>query len=740
MTYQITDVVYQAADDEEREALFSRWQGFINSFEPEQSVQVSIINRRVTEKEVAATHWMEPRNDGMDWARDDYNDLLKMRLANLRQNIITDKFITVTAPAESADHATKVFARLSGQVEARLREVGRCQARRLGWAERVRLLASLTRPGEPFVTTEPGPDDSGALITSKDVVAPMAFDGRSARDRAVLINADETHYTSLALRDLPPWLSDSVLAKLAEVSAVMSISVSLSPMTRLESIEKVKQARQGISMQLLGEINKNAKQNLSDRFLPHDLVVQDEESADLLQQLEQSNESLVSTSVVLTVFASSEDELAEAVASIQSIAKQASCPLTPLQWMQVAGLNQTLPLGVRPVPISWQLTSAAAAAFIPFTSQDVDDPHGVIYGMNQVTKNLVSIDRSSGMNGNAFVLGTSGGGKGFTAKNEMTQLLISTDDDDVVVIDPEREYVALGRQFGAGIVDVSASSRDCVNPLDLEIDESSGEDPIRQKAVSVLAMLNILIGGRAGLSQEEKSVIDRCVRLCYRPKVTGMVGDVPTPTLRVLWDVLKQQPEATAQQVAQKLELYTSGSYSGFSNETNVDTSQRFVIYDLNKLESGLQTFGMLVVLDQIWNRIVRNRERHVKTHLYIDEFHVLFGNEVASSQLRSFYQRARKYGLLATGITQNVTQLLQSPDAQAMLANSNTVVLLPQKDAERNIIADLKGLSEKEVGYISDAAEVGTGLILSGSTKIPFDNRMPEDLSIYKLFDTRPQ
>lgn len=734
-TWRISDVVYQSADEEQQKAIFSAWKTFINSFEAGQTLQVSIINRRRSADELASTHRMGVRGDGFDWVRRDYDWLLDQRLAVLRQNIVTEKFITVTAHARSADHATTVFSRLSAQVEKGLRRVGGCQAERLGWAERVRLLASLTRPGEPCTATGPG-EGPGGLVRSKDVVAPMGFNPRFSRSEAVLLNDRETHMTSLVLRDLPPWLRDKVVAEMAEVNAALAISVSMSPMTRIDSLDRVKQARQGLTMQLIDENSKLEKQGLSERFLPHDLVMRDQESETLLHELETSNEALVTTCLVVTVFARTHEELKEQVAALQTVAKQNSCPLVPLQWMQTEGLNQTLPLGVHTVPVSWQLTSSSASAFIPFTSQDADDPDGVVYGVNQVTHNLVAIDRSSGMNGNAFILGTSGGGKGVTAKNEMTQLLVTTD-DDVIVLDPEREYLALGRRFDASVVDVSASSHDCVNPMDLDIDETSGEDPIRQKAVSVLAMLEVLIGGRDGLSQEEKSVVDRCVRLCYEPDLTGFTGEVRTPTLRVLLERLRDQPDPVAETLARKLELFTTGSYSGFANETNVDTSSRFVIYDLHKLESGLQTFGMLVVLDQIWNRIVRNRARHIRTHLYIDEFHLMFDNPVASAQLRSFYQRARKYGLLPTGITQNVSQLLRSEDAQLMLANSNMVVLLPQKDTDRAVLAELKNLSEEELEYISDAAQAGTGLILSGSSRIPFDNRIPDTLDIFKLFST---
>lgn len=745
MTWQISDVMYQNSGEKEAGRIASAWQQFIQGFEAGESVQVSVINRRLSDDEMASAHQMSRAGDGADWVRDDYDELLRRRMSSLRNNITTDKYVTVTARATSAEHAETVFSRLGSQVEHDLRKVGGCRAKRLGWAERVRLLASLTRPGEPIMASAPGPDGTGVLMESKDLIAPMAVDRKPRRDRFVLYGDKETHGTSLVLRDLAPDLYDDLLQKLAEVNTVMAISVQMSPMARDDSIERVKRARQGLQMQMINEIRKNEKQNLSERFLPHDLTIQADETEGLLDKLEGSNESLVPTCMVVTVFADSQDELVENVAQLRAVAKQRSCPLAPLSFMQMEGLNETLPLGGRFTPVSFDLTSDAAAMFIPFTNQDIDVPGGVIYGTNQITKNLVSIDRSSGMNGNAFILGTSGGGKGFTTKNEIAQLAVNSA-DDIIVIDPEREYRPLGEAFGAALVDVSASSNQCINPMDLEIDSQSGTDPIRQKAVNILGMLDTLIGGPDGLTQHEQSVIDRCVRRCYRPSFEGLVGEVATPTLRTLAEELAREADlddpvaaSVAASVAEKLELYTEGSYSGFSNQTNVDTSNRFLIYDLYKLESGLRTFGLMVILDQIWNRIVRNRSRGVKTHLYIDEFHLMFSTPLAAEQLRSFYQRARKYGLLATGVTQNVSQLLDSPEATMMLANSAMVILLPMGDVERDRIAELKRLSEDEAEAIGEQADQGTGLILTGPARIPFDNHIPRDLRIFDLFDTSP-
>ncbi len=738
--------MYQNSGQKEASRIASAWQSFIQGWEAGESVQVSVINRRLSDDDMAEAHRMNRTGDEVDWVRADYDELLGRRMRSLRNNITTDKYVTVTARATSAEHAETVFTRLGSQVEHDLRKVGGCQAKRLGWAERVRLLASLTRPGEQVVATAPGPSETGVLLESKDLIAPMAVDRKPRRDRFVLYGEKETYGTSLVLRDLAPDLYDDLLQKLAEVNTVMAISVQMSPMARDDSIERIKQARQGLQMQMINEIRKNEKQNLSEKFLPHDLTIQSEETDGLLDKLEGSNESLVPTCMVVTVFADSQAELEENVAQLRAVAKQRSCPLAPLSFMQLEGLNETLPLGGRFTPVSFDLTSDAAAMFIPFTNQDVNVPGGVIYGTNQITKNMISIDRSSGMNGNAFILGTSGGGKGFTVKNEIAQIAANSH-DDIIVIDPEREYRAIGEAFGAAFVDVSASSDQCINPMDLEIDSQSGTDPIRQKAVNILGMLDTLIGGPDGLTQHEQSVIDRCVRRCYRPSLRGLVGEVATPTLRTLAEELAREADlddpvaaSVAASVAEKLELYTEGSYSGFSNQTNVDTSNRFLVYDLYKLESGLRTFGLMVILDQIWNRIVANRSRGVKTHLYIDEFHLMFSTPLAAEQLRSFYQRARKYGLLATGVTQNVSQLLDSPEATMMLANSAMVILLPMGDVERDRIAELKRLSEDEAEAIGEQADQGTGLILTGPARIPFDNKIPDDLRIFDLFDTSPE
>lgn len=733
VTLKLEDIDYQLAPEDDQQGIVEQYAQFINSFDAGQSVQLTVLNRHLDREVLSRAVSFSPRGDDADKYRWEYNDLINARLSAGRNNTVTDKYLTITVEVEDFEHATSTLARVATESTAQLRAVGGCRAERVSGEERVRLLHDILRPGEPFRFTYN--DLVGTTLTTKDVVSPWTIDFRENADTITLSNEMDTYYQTLVLRDLPAWLSDRLVKELSELTCELALSVHFRPLDHSEGLDLVKRQIAEMEMQRSNELRKARKQGNGEESIPHELVASRQEAMELREQLESSNEKLFSTTIVVGVAGRTRDELNEAVEQVRAVGRKQSCGFETLKWMQEDGLNAVLPLGGCRLPVFRTLTTATVAVMVPFTTQELLQPGGRFYGANAISKNLVVGSRTATMNGNAFILGTTGSGKSQFGKGEAFQTYLGTD-DDIIIVDPEKEYVALGGATGATRIEISAGSTACINPLHMDRDANAEDgSPVKLKAEFILSLCEVLIGGASGLSPVQRSIIDRCVTRVYGQFLKDKKAE--PPTLRTLFDELSAQPEEEARAVATALELYASGSFSGFSQQTNVDTSNRVLIYDIAKLGSDMKTFGMLVVLEQIWAQVQANRARGRRTWLYMDEFHLLFSNDYAGAYCQMIWKRARKYGLMPTGLTQNIEELLMSERARLMLANSDTLVLLNQNPTDAETLQGLFHWSDKHRGYFQNVAP-GCGLLKMGPAMVPFDSRMPTTTELYKLYTTK--
>ena len=733
VTLKLEDIDYQLAPEDDQQGIVEQYAQFINSFDTGQSVQLTVLNRHLDREVLSRAVSFSPRGDDADKYRWEYNDLINARLSAGRNNTVTDKYLTITVEVEDFEHATSTLARVATESTAQLRAVGGCRAERVSGEERVRLLHDILRPGEPFRFTYN--DLVGTTLTTKDVVSPWTIDFRENVNTITLSNETDTYYQTLVLRDLPAWLSDRLVKELSELTCELALSVHFRPLDHSEGLDLVKRQIAEMEMQRSNELRKARKQGNGEESIPHELVASRQEAMELREQLESSNEKLFSTTIVVGVAGRTRDELNEAVEQVRAVGRKQSCGFETLKWMQEDGLNAVLPLGGCRLPVFRTLTTATVAVMVPFTTQELLQPGGRFYGANAISKNLVVGSRTATMNGNAFILGTTGSGKSQFGKGEAFQTYLGTD-DDIIIVDPEKEYVALGEVTGATRIEISAGSTACINPLHMDRDANAEDgSPVKLKAEFILSLCEVLIGGASGLSPVQRSIIDRCVTRVYGQFFKDKKAD--PPTLRTLFDELSAQPEEEARAVATALELYASGSFSGFSQQTNVDTSNRVLIYDIAKLGSDMKTFGMLVVLEQIWAQVQANRARGRRTWLYMDEFHLLFSNDYAGAYCQMIWKRARKYGLMPTGLTQNIEELLMSERARLMLANSDTLVLLNQNPTDAETLQGLFHWSDKHRGYFQNVAP-GCGLLKMGPAMVPFDSRMPTTTELYKLYTTK--
>jgi len=404
-----------------------------------------------------------------------------------------------------------------------------------------------------------------------------------------------------------------------------------------------------------------------------------------------------------------------------------------LNYQQEEGLNSVLPLGLNNLYVDRCLTTEATAVFIPFSSQEITQHGGMYYGLNAISKNLIIFNRKTLKNQNGFILGTPGSGKSFAAKREMINSILSAG-DDVLIIDPEREYTGLVRNFGGEVIQISSDSKNYINPLDMDVDYS--EDPISLKSEFLLSLFETIIGGKEGLSAKEKSILGRCVSITYQDYMQTFNKE-STPTLKDFYEVLKAQKEPEAEGLATALELYAVGNLSVFSKKTNIDINNRIVCFDIKDLGKQLKPMGMLITLDAIWNRIVENRKKGKHTWIYVDEMYLLFNNEYSANFFYELYKRARKYGGVVTGITQNVEDLLQSETARSMLANSDFVMMLNQAPTDRAELEKMFNISPAQIQYITNS-DPGNGLIFSGGSIIAFIDDFPKDTSLYRMMTTK--
>lgn len=733
VTLGLSDIDYQLTTAQIQEGIIEKYAHFLNSHLSGQHVQVTILNRVLNKQRLARDVELSLRGDGYDSQRREYNSLISQRLETGRNNVVTEKYVTLAVEAPSVEEAKTILSRIAAEDASALHEVGGCKAHQLTGKERVRLLQHYLRPGAE--TDFEYSELLGQAAATKDFVSPWSIDA-SSREYVGLGSVESRYWQSLILRKLPPWMSDRVLKELSEIPVDLTVSLHFDPLDQSEGLKLVKRQIASMDMQRGTEQRKLIKQGLTYDLLPHELQASYDEAVDLRTQLEQSNEKLFETTIVVGVAGESVEEMRENVKRVMRVAGKHSCQLETLRYMQLDALNALLPLGVCKLPISRMLTTAVAAVMIPFTTQEVMQPGGLFYGVNALSKNLIVGDRTKGMNANGFILGTTGSGKSQHAKFEMEQLFLRRPKDEILIIDPEREYPPLAKELGAARVVISAGSNDCLNALDLDKTLRTEEaDPIRDKCSFVLSLCEVLLGGVDGLSAAKRSIIDRAAQKIYRAYWND--PEAQSPTLETLYEQLRAEPEDEAREVATGLELYARGSAAGFAKQTNVDRNNRVTVYDIADLSKDLQTFGMMVVLEEIWSRITRNRAAGRRTWLYIDEFHLLFANDFAAAYTQTIYKRVRKYGAAATGITQNIEELLANERARLMLSNSDALFLLNQQPTDADALTELLKLSTQQRGYFTNV-QPGCGLFKLGDVVIPFDNTMDTGSNLYKVFSTK--
>ena len=644
-------------------------------------------------------------------------------------SIVQEKYITISIAKKDIDEARSYFARIGAELSTHFSSLGsKCEG--LDAAERLRILHDFYRNGEETAFHFDIADMMRKGHSFKDYIAPDSFERFDD-----YIRIGDKYARVLFLKDYASYIKDSFVSELTNLDRNLMLSIDVTPIPTEEAIKDVENRLLGVQTNIT---NWQRKQNQNNNFsatVPYDMELQLKETTEFIRDLQERDQRMMLSTLTLVHMADSKEKLDEDTESLLAVGRKHLCQLAILRFQQMDGLNTVLPIGIRKINIVRTLTTESLAVFMPFTVQEINHKDGIYYGQNALSRNMIIANRSELLNGNSFILGVSGSGKSFAAKSEIAALMMKGD-NDIIIIDPEREYLPLVSAMGGEIIDISATSKNHINAMDISRDYGDGDDPVILKSEFLMSLCEQLIGSRS-MGPKEKSIIDRCTKNVYRAyKRAGYEGK--TPTLKEFREELPKQDEPEAQDIALAIELFTDGSLDTFAKRTNVDTNNRLVCYDILDLGRQLRPVGMLVVLDNILNRITKNRIEGRNTFIFIDEIYLLFQHEYSASFLDTLWKRVRKYGAFCTGITQNVDDLLQSVKVRTMLANSEFVIMLNQAATDKIRLAELMGISDTQLAHITNV-ESGRGLMKVGSALVPFVNRFPKETKLYKLMTTKP-
>ena len=727
-TIRFSDINYAIASKEDKTAMFLGWSELLNALDAGSVTKITINNKRVDRQDFERTILIPPQGDGLDGYWKEYNDMLTGKVTDASNSVVQERYLTLSTHRKDIGEARTFFDRVSGEVSRRLSALG-SHGEELDAGQRLRVLHDFYRAGDeaPFVFDMKRAMRWGRSF--KDAICPDSLEYK--KDHFVM---GDKYGRVLFLKEYASYIKDAMINELTGLDRTMMLSIDVIPVPTDEAVREMQNRLLGVETNVTNwQRRQNSSQNFS-AVVPYDLEQQRKETREMLDDLTTRDQRMFYAVVTLVHLADSKKQLDSDTKTLQSIARTHLCQLTTLHWQQAEGLDTALPLGLRRIDALRTLITESLAVLIPFKAQEIRHRHGAYYGQNSISRDLILADRWELLNANGFVLGVSGSGKSFTAKREMAALALSTQ-DDIIVIDPEAEYRPLIEGLGGQVIEISATSPNHINAMDMEQGYGDGENPVVLKSEFLLSLCEQLMGA-GQLSAREKSIIDRCAAQCYRDYLRrGCRG--AAPTLQDFHAELLRQPEEEARDVALAIELFTQGSLNTFAKPTNVDTGARILCYDIRDLGRQLLPVGMLVVLDSIFNRILRNRAQGRSTWVYIDEIYLLFQHEYSANFLFTLWKRVRKYRACCTGITQNVDDLLQSHTARTMLANSEFLVMLNQAATDRAELARLLNISDNQLSYITNV-EPGRGLIKCGSAIVPFQDDFPRHTRLYQLMTTK--
>lgn len=756
--YDLGNVSFKIAPNEEQVAIFRAYGDFLNTFSPDVRFQVviqnSIADRRTSLENI---RYALRQGDNLNKLRQEMNGILLDKMSEGGRGLQQDKYLVISIEDKDIDHAFTVLNNIEREVEKGIRRISReVNVHRQTVEERLTHLFNIYNQDGESIFYNDYVEHNGKKIpcfnydkllksgtTSKDLVAPsgMVFNN----NHSIIGN---TFSRTMYLEGVPTWLSTEFISDLSDLQTSMLISVTHQPIDTAKAVRMIKNQLTAVN----GQIAKSQQQAVQSGYTPDliapSLQLAQKQTRELMDDVVGRDQKLFFVNVTLTFFADSKEQLDEYTRMVTSISNKYLAPIKTLLYQQEQGFNTCLPLALNELEVKRLFTTESASIFLPYTSLELYQKNGLYYGLNQSSNNLILYDRLTGKNYNGIIFGESGSGKSFYAKREMTSVRLRDDKNVVYVIDPESEYTDLARAFGGEVVILSPGSQTFVNPLDMDIDYDGGEtDPVSMKVDFVVSMIEIMLGDGRMLDPQARSIVGRCVKNIFIPYIRLMNQlreKDPTitydkdamPTLTNLYNELLAQPEPEARTIANILEAYATGAFNIFANQSNVDTDSRFLVYDIKNLGTGMKNLGLHVCLNDIWNKMLENRRKGLYTWIYIDEFYLLLQSESAAKFLMQVWKRARKWWGVPTGIMQNTEDLLRSSESRNILNNTSFIAMLSLPKLDRTNLGDLLQIPESQLEYITNS-QPGYGIVYNGKTIIPFKDEFPQDTELFRLMNT---
>lgn len=736
-TVEFFDRNYRLAKDETKAHIFESWCRFLNYFDSSVSIQLSFINLEIDVEQFYKAIEIPECGDTFDALRTEYVAMLQDQLSKGNNGLIKRKFLTFGIHAETPELAQMKLDRMEAEIINNFKVLIGVAAEHQNGYERLEVLHDVFNIGTDRKLNFNWSLIPGTGLTTKDFIAMNSLNLREKNLFELQERVGRASYLRLGATEL----TDDILAELLDLDSPGIVSIHLRSIDQAAAKKYAGRQLANLNAQKADEQKKASASGYDMDMISYELKTNVGEAETLMDNLRDRNERMFIMTFTLTQFAEDKEKLENVYATAKQLVQQHDCELLPLDWQQEAGLMSAVPIGVNKVQNERMMTTTGVAVFVPFQTQELFQPGGLYYGVNAISQNMIMVDRLSGNNPNGLILGVPGSGKSFSAKREMVNVaLVLT--DDILILDPEREYTALVNALGGQVIKISADSRHHINPMDINLTAKSKEDtdfePIRDKCDFMLSFCEQALSSRDGLQPIEISVIDRCVMRIYDEFSLNPLPE-NMPTLQDLYNLLREQEEPEAKRIATGLERFVTGSLNIFNHRTNVQLDNRIVCFDIKDLAKNLKKLGMLVVQDQIWSRVRDNRMQGKVTRYYVDEFHLLLKDTQTAAASVEIWKRFRKWGGVPTGITQNVKDFLMSAEIENIFENSDFVYLLSQASGDQRILAEALNISEDQLSYVTNS-QPGEGLLIfkKENAIIPFIDHFPKDTLLYRLMTTK--
>lgn len=751
-SYPLPEMNFKTANNESQWQTAEAYSKLIGSFPEGTTVEITIYNKTIDIMKFQEDILLNMKNDGLDPYREEYNAMLLNKLAGAKNNLESVKVLTAAVHAEDPIEAYEKFAQIDSTVNENINIITRHGSEPMTTLERLELLNSIYNQDTAETLTQKrnimGHEvESFSLegcarqgITTKDVIAPA---GMQVRNREIEVG--NVVARSYYVANYPSWVKATLLTELSSIPTNMLVSAYFNKIPQNEAIKMLKRQGTNIKASILETQKKAARSGFDASLISPELQDAKEEASELMQDMTKDNTALYTANIIITLFAPDMEELKRYEELLKAAATKCLVTVKALNFQQEQGYNSALPLANNQISIERLMTSNTLGAILPFNVREVKQRTGMYYGLNAASHNMILYDRTTGTNPNGCILGMPGAGKSFSAKREMINVLLNTD-DEVYVIDPEGiDYAPLAHALHGSEIKLAAGSKIYLNPFDLNLENANDDgNPIKVKTDFITTICEIAIGGRYGLSPFEVSIIDHCVMEVYKPymehlrKTGKTIDQEAAPTMQDFYNELMNYPVPEAQNIAISLERYVKGALDIFAHKTNVEIDNRFTVYNIRDIGTGLKEMGLHICLDNIFNKMISNRKKGKRTWFYIDEFYLMMRSQTSSEYIAEIWKRARKWDGVPTAITQNVEDMLKSEEARTIINNCSFIIILGQTAINKQQLSDMLNISKEEQKYIS-TAKPGMGLLRIGDDIIPMDDSFPKDTQLYKIMSTRP-